>query len=122
MDIYGVNYTWDNQIKMSTGEELIHSRLNRLLFTEQDSIIGNPNEGSLIPLFFYDPMDEITVKEILTETEYLITNYEPTLTLNAVSVYTINDNGTYGIVIDIDCTENNIRYKNIRIIKARNSA
>ncbi len=63
--------------KVTSGNELVGSRLERLFFTAEGGMLGHPEWGSRIPgEFFFEPADEITANEIINEMVFLLGTYE----------------------------------------------
>lgn len=84
--------------------ELYHSRLERLFFTPEGALLGNPDWGSRIPNeFFYEPADLLSANEILNECTFLLTEREPLLTIDELTVNILDgESGNTGVLIKAD--------------------
>ena len=71
----GLNTTI-NPIAISEDAELVCSRLERLLFTDFGSVLGEFEFGSFIPGLLYEQADIGLAREILREAEILINSAE----------------------------------------------
>jgi phage baseplate assembly protein W len=92
-----------NPIKISSDAELVASRLERLIFTPQGSVLGFPEFGSTIPFLMQDPIEIGLAREILREVEDLIVANEKDIVLESLDVVldTINDQGNEEGVLNI---------------------
>jgi hypothetical protein len=87
--------------KVAEGNELIASRLERLFFTPEGGMLGNPDWGSRIPgEFFFEQADEITANEIINEMNFLLGTYETELSPLGASVDILaGENGNNAFII-----------------------
>lgn len=90
-------------IKISEDAELVVSRLERLLFTQRGTVLGEPEFGSFIPELLYEPAELGLAKEILRELEAVIIENESEIVLEGLDVAldTLNDEGFEEGVLEI---------------------
>lgn len=106
MALYGLNTLDPKKIaKISKDNEVINAHLERLLFTGFGEIIGYPQLGSRIPEFFWEPMNEETASDILSETQFLIETYEPRINIESLSVtFQQMSPADTGLIIELEYT------------------
>lgn len=76
----------EEELKIGTYEESVRDSLRRLIFTKIGEILGFPEIGSRIYLYFHGPVDEQSAADILEEITFLIQTYEPRINLKSVLV------------------------------------
>lgn len=109
----GLN-TLISPIKISEDAELVVSRLERLLFTQRGTVLGEPEFGSFLFDLMYEPAEVGLAKEILRELEAVITENEQEIVLENLDVAldTLNDEGFEEGVLEIGITFRMINAEN----------
>ena len=97
----------ENGGRLGEGNEYIRSRIERLMFTSEESILGYPDWGSRIPNeFLHEPEDETTADEIIGEVAFLFQAREPEIFLDSISVDILGmDLGRNGLVVNMTVSE-----------------
>ena len=101
-----------DKIEISSGDALIHSRIERLLFTEREERAGRLSFGSLIPQLFYEPADPDLLADVLREIQFLFENYEKELILSSLTTEIISEGDLLGMLIKIECL--NLEFLKVR--------
>lgn len=81
----GLN-TLGGELKISSDEELVGARLERLIFTKPNSIPGEPEVGCYFTDMLWEPMDQITFVNMLDEIQKIVDLYEPNLNIEAIRI------------------------------------
>lgn len=117
----GLNISLKDRIDVSSDDILIHSRLERLLFTDQEERVGRLTFGSLIPQYFYEPADVDLIADVIREIQFLIQTYEPELILSSITCEVIQEGDLIGLLITLEVI-NSIDNKelNLEFLKVRN--
>lgn len=94
----------DTFSKIAFDKELFRYRIERLLFTEEGSLLGDPQWGSLLPTYFFEPRDTILIKDIIKEIEYLIKTFEERINLIELRVGLVGEaqGSSEGMIINVD--------------------
>jgi len=81
----GLN-TLNGNLKISSDEELVGARLERLLFTKPNSIPGELGVGCYFIDMLWEPMDQITFVNMLDEVQKVVDLYEPNLEIVTIRI------------------------------------
>jgi uncharacterized protein len=87
----------------SSDEKAIKADLMHLLLTRKGQRLYNPDFGTDLLKFIFEPNDSMTLEDIKLEVIGSVKKYLPNLTINKISV-TQDDNSEYAAVIRIDYT------------------
>lgn len=104
MDIIkGIALT-ENGFKILKDNNLLHARMERLLFSGIGGLIGHPQEGSFIPQMLWDQEDEETAFDIINEAEELISNDMPEIFVTKMGIESVplNDGGANLTILRIN--------------------
>jgi phage baseplate assembly protein W len=95
----------DNGPRVASGKEQMHSRIERLFFTQEGGILGHPQWGSRILEYLYEPSDEEMANEIINEMSFLL-NEQDSIEIDEVSVELIGtDSGSNGVILKVNAFE-----------------
>lgn len=81
----------------------IKADLMHLILTRKGQRLYNPEFGTDLLRFIFQPNDEMTLSEIKSEIKTVVKRYLPNLTINEITV-TESDESEYAAVINIDYT------------------
>lgn len=73
-------------LKISSDEELVGARMERLIFTKPNSIPGEPEVGCYFVDMLWEPMDQITFVNMLDEIQKVVDIYEPNIEIVAIRI------------------------------------
>lgn len=88
-----------------TNIQAILNSWNNILLTPTRTYIGNPEYGSDLYKFVFEPADEVTSEAIKDEIQYRLMLYDDRALLTNVNVSFMSDG--HGFIVDID-----MKYKN----------
>jgi hypothetical protein len=92
-----------NPIKISEGGQLVVARHERRMFTEYNSVLGEPQFGSPIPYLMYEEATEGLARETLREVERILLNDTEILLEDLeVRLVPIADNGIENMLLEIN--------------------
>ena len=79
----------------------IKSDLTHLLMTPKGSRIRNPEFGSNLLKYIFEPMDDKTLTDVKLEIQETVNNYFPGLTITNLKIDALDDNKASGVNIKI---------------------
>lgn len=126
LNLSGVNDLVDGLPKISKGAELLGARLERLLFTSIGGYLGRPEDGSIIPQYFFNQNSEVDVLDLIAEVQDIVVNNEPNIVLTELSAQIIAMSPEKsGLVISIkgllDVTRENFSVEFFKIKEKNNT-
>ena len=80
--------------------QAILSSWNNILLTQTRTYVGNPEYGSDLYKYVFEPADEITAESIKEEIQYRLMLYDDRAEVTNIEVSYMNDG--HGFVVDID--------------------
>jgi phage baseplate assembly protein W len=116
----GLNISLKDKIDISKDDILIHSRLERLLFTDREERVGRLTFGSLIPQYFYEPADADLIADVIREVQFLIETYESELILSSIKCEVVQEGDLIGLIISLEVINSiDNRELNLEFLKVR---
>ena len=95
----GLNVIDTKDILVSTDEQAIKNSLNNIFSTKRGEKILNPEFGSSLEMFLFEPITPFIAKSIGDTILQNIRKYEPRIVINNVNVYPRPDENMYIVKI-----------------------
>jgi len=110
-----------NGINIGIGTDYLYDRLERLLFINTNEILGFYEDGSQLLDFFWEPATPTTARALIFEVKRLLSKYEPTLDIVAISAGLFpDDKGEMLMMIEIEfMKKSELDIYNYRYLKLR---
>lgn len=107
---YGIKYpfTLDNDEEVyidtnATYEEMLRSAMFHVIFTPKGQRLRNPNFGTDLVRFIFEPSDTDTFEKIKTEIRTQVSTFVPNIRFNDMQVYE-DENDSHSRIVSINYT------------------